>query len=137
MGCNTSSFYHVGSRNTTPRWRRTASQTRDKAKSQPDLEGCMRAKPEYRNRDETEVVVLDALADRHQEGMTVFEIRSRADVTIDQIEDALAALKADDLIVVEKDDERTLILPDEDVVGPETNDADVSLLDRIRRILPF
>ena len=137
MGCNTSSFYHVGSRNTTPRWRRTASQTRDKAKSQPDLEGCMRAKPEYRNRDETEVVVLDALADRHQEGMTVFEIRSRADVTIDQIEDALSALKADDLIVVEKDDERTLILPDEDVVGPETNDADVSLLDRIRRILPF
>ena len=97
----------------------------------------MRAKPEYRNRDETEVVVLDALADRHQEGMTVFEIRSRADVTIDQIEDALSALKADDLIVVEKDDERTLILPDEDVVGPETNDADVSLLDRIRRILPF
>ena len=97
----------------------------------------MRAKPEYRNRDETEVVVLDALADRHQEGMTVFEIRSRADVTIDQIEDALAALKADDLIVVEKDDERTLILPDEDVVGPETNDADVSLLDRIRRILLF
>ncbi|PSP61073.1 MarR family transcriptional regulator [Halobacteriales archaeon QH_8_67_36] len=97
----------------------------------------MRAKPEYRNRDETEVVVLDALADRHQEGMTGFEIRSRADVTIDQIEDALAALKADDLIVVEKDDERTLILPDEDVVGPETNDADVSLLDRIRRILPF
>ena len=97
----------------------------------------MRAKPEYRNRDETEVVVLDALADRHQEGMTVFEIRSRADVTIDQIEDALSALKADDLIVVEKDDERTLILPDEDVVGPETNDADVSLLDRIRRILLF
>jgi len=110
---------------------------RDKAKSQPDLEGCMRAKPEYRNRDETEVVVLDALADRHQEGMTVFEIRSRADVTIDQIEDALAALKDDDLIVVEKDEERTLILPDEDVVGPETTDEDVSLLEKLRGKLPF
>lgn len=97
----------------------------------------MKAKPEYRNRDETEVVVLDALADRHQEGMTVFEIRSRADVTIDEIEDALAALKDDDLIIVEKDDERMLILPDEDVVGPETTDEDVSLLEKIRRLLPF
>ena len=97
----------------------------------------MRAKPEYRNRDETEVVVLDALADRHQEGMTVFEIRSRADVTIDQIEDALAALKDDDLIVVEKDEERTLILPDEDVVGPETNDEETSLLEQLRRRLPL
>ncbi|WP_262175272.1 DUF6432 family protein [Haloarcula laminariae] len=97
----------------------------------------MRAKPEYRNRDETEVVVLDALADRHQEGMTVFEIRSRADVTIDQIEDALAALKDDNLIVIEKDEERTLILPEEDVVGPETTDGEVSLFDKIRGVLPF
>ncbi|MDS0260665.1 DUF6432 family protein [Haloarcula sp. S1CR25-12] len=97
----------------------------------------MRAKPEYRNRDETEVVVLDALADRHQEGMTVFEIRSRADVTIDQIEDALAALKADGLIVVEKEDERTLILPDEDVVGPETSEDEASLLQKVRRLLPL
>jgi hypothetical protein len=97
----------------------------------------MRAKPEYRNRDETEVVVLDALADRHQEGMTVFEIRSRADVTIDQIEDALAALKADDLIVVETDDERTLILPDEDVVGPEKSEDEASLLEQLRRRLPL
>jgi len=96
----------------------------------------MRAKPEYRNRDETEVVVLDALADRHQEGMTVFEIRSRADVTIDQIEDALAALKDDDLIVVEENDERTVILPEEDVVGPVKNDEETSLLEAIRRRLP-
>jgi len=97
----------------------------------------MRAKPEYRDRDETEVVVLDALADRHQEGMTVFEIRSRANVTIDEIEDALAALKADDLIVVEKDEERMLILPDEDVVGPETTDEEASLLGKLRGLLPF
>ena len=97
----------------------------------------MRAKPEYRNRDETEVVVLDALADRHQEGMTVFEIRSRADVTIDEIEEALASLKADDLIVVEKEDERMLILPDEAVVGPETTDEEASLLRKIRGLLPF
>lgn len=97
----------------------------------------MRAKPEYRNRDETEVAVLDALADRHQEGMTVFEIRSRADVTIDEIEDALAALKDDDLIVVEENDERTVILPEEDVVGPVKNDEETSLLEAIRRRLPL
>ena len=97
----------------------------------------MRAKPEYRDGDETEVVILDALADRHQEGMTVFEIRSRADVTIDEIEDALAALKNDDLIIVEAADERTLILPDEDVVGPVTNDEEASWLAKLRRYLPF
>ena len=111
--------------------------TRDKAKSRPALGEDMQAKPEYRDRDETEVVVLDALADRHQEGMTVFEIRSRADVTIDEIEEALAALKDDDLIVVEEADERTLILPDEDVVGPATDDDDPSILELLRRRLPF
>lgn len=97
----------------------------------------MRAKPEYRDRDETEVVVLDALADRHNEGMTVFEIRSRADVTIDEIEDALAALKQDDLITVENDGERTVILPDDDVVGTVESDDEPSLLDELRRRLPF
>jgi len=53
----------------------------------------MRVKPAYRDRDETEVAVLDALADRREEGMTVFEIRSRVDVDIDRLEDALAELK--------------------------------------------
>ncbi|MFC7027390.1 DUF6432 family protein [Halomicroarcula sp. GCM10025324] len=93
----------------------------------------MRAKREYRDRDDTEVAVLDALADRHQEGMTVFELRSRADVSIDQIEDALAALKADDLIEVEDNGERTVILPQEDVIGTEPPDEDESLLDQLRR----
>ncbi|MBX0295211.1 DUF6432 family protein [Haloarcula nitratireducens] len=97
----------------------------------------MRAKPEYRDRDETEVAVLDALADRHEEGMTVFEIRSRAEVTIDQIEGALPALKEDGLIEVEDNGERTVILPDEDVVGPAETDEETSLLDRLRRRLPF
>ena len=46
----------------------------------------MRAKREYRDRDETEVAVLDALADRKDEGMTVFELRSRVDVDIDELE---------------------------------------------------
>lgn len=97
----------------------------------------MRAKREYRDRDDTEVAVLDALADRHQEGMTVFELRSRADVNIDQIEGALAALKADDLIEVEDDGERTVIRPEEHVVGTPDPAEDESLLEQLRRRLPL
>jgi len=97
----------------------------------------MRAKPEYRDRDETEVAVLDALADRHEEGMTVFELRSHADVNIDQIEDALAALKEDDLIEVDNNSERTVIRPDEHVVGTPDPDEEESLIEQIRKRLPL
>jgi hypothetical protein len=96
----------------------------------------MRAKPEYRDRDGTEVAVLDALADRAEEGMTVFELRTRVDEDIDTLEDALAALKADDLIEV-ADDERTLIRPESDVVGPVTPDESSGFLEELRRRLPF
>ena len=97
----------------------------------------MRAKPEHRDRDETEVAVLDALADRHEEGMTVFELRSRVDVDIDRLEDALAGLKADDLIEVADESGRTLILPEADAIGPSDPDADETLIDAIRRRLPL
>ncbi|KOX93601.1 hypothetical protein AMS69_06645 [Haloarcula rubripromontorii] len=97
----------------------------------------MRAKPEYRDRDDTEVAVLDALADRRDEGMTVFELRSRTEENIDRIEDALAALKADDLIEVEDNGERTVILPGEGVVGESLPDKDESILDQIRKRLPL
>ncbi|AAV46931.1 MULTISPECIES: DUF6432 family protein [Haloarcula] len=97
----------------------------------------MRAKPEYRDRDDTEVAVLDALADRRDEGMTVFELRSRTEENIDRIEDALAALKADDLIEVEDNGERTVILPGEGVVGESLPDEDESILDQIRKRLPL
>jgi DNA-binding transcriptional ArsR family regulator len=94
----------------------------------------MRAKPEYRDRDETEVAVLDALADRREEGMTVFELRSHVDVDIDTLEDALAALKEDGLIEATQDRQRTLIVPDDDAVGPVEDDADggSGLLDQLR-----
>lgn len=97
----------------------------------------MRAKPEYRDRDKTEVAVLDALADRTDEGMTVFELRTRVDVDIDRLEDALADLKADDLIEVEQTKGRTLIKPDDDVVGTADTDDDPGLFDQIRRRFPF
>jgi predicted transcriptional regulator len=99
----------------------------------------MRAKPEYRDRDETEVAVLDALADRQEEGMTVFELRSRVDVDIDTLEDALAELKTDGLIEATDDGRRTLIFPDDSAVGPvaSDDDEDGNVFDQLRDRLPF
>ncbi|WP_135663648.1 DUF6432 family protein [Halorhabdus rudnickae] len=97
----------------------------------------MQVKPEYRDRDEAEMAVLDALAERAEEGMTVFEIRSRADIDIDRLETALADLKAEDLIEVTEREERTIIRPDETVIGPETDDSPDSLVEQMRERFPF
>jgi len=96
----------------------------------------MRAKPEYRERDEVEVDVLDALANRREDGMTVFELRSRVDVDIDTLEAALADLKEDDLIEATEEGGRTVILPEDGVVGP-VDPGDDSFLGQIRDKLPF
>jgi predicted transcriptional regulator len=93
----------------------------------------MRAKPEYRDRPQTEVAVLDALADRPEDGMTIFELRSRVDVSIDSLEDALSALKTDDLIEVDSNGDRTVLTPQENVVGPYDPDESESILDEIKR----
>lgn len=94
----------------------------------------MQAKREYRDRDDTEVAVLDALVDRTEEGMTVFELRSGVEVDIDDLEDALAELKEADLITVENEEEPMRIYPVERVVpesDPET-DSEPTVIDRIR-----
>jgi len=92
----------------------------------------MRAKREFRDRADTEVAVLDALVDR-QDGMTVFELRSHVAVGIDDLEDALAALKADGLIEADNDGERTRIKPDDRVMPePGEEEAEESLFDEIR-----
>ena len=76
----------------------------------------MRARREFRDRRDVEVAVLDALVDRAEEGMTVFEVRAAVDTDIDDIEAALAALKQDGLISVEDGDDRVVILVDYRVV---------------------
>lgn len=96
----------------------------------------MGAKRAYRNRTDSEVAVLDALVERPDGGMTVLELRTRADVTIDELETALGELKRDDLIDVEKNGDRTVILPDESVL-PDPKTESPSLLDRLRDRLPF
>ena len=98
----------------------------------------MQAKREYRDRDRTQVAVLDALVDRHEEGMTVFELRSHADVDIDRMEEALADLKSAGLIEVEKEGGTTRIYPDRRVVpDPSEEPEDRSWLGRLLDRLPF
>ena len=97
----------------------------------------MRAKPAYRDRDDTDVAILDALADRQEEGMTVFELRAKVEEDIDTLESALADLKADGLIEVSEEGERMVIVPCDHVVGPETTDDGKDFIDEIRERLPF
>lgn len=96
----------------------------------------MGAKRAYRNRTDSEVAVLDALIERPEGGMTVLELRTRADVTIDELETALGELKRADLITVEKNGDRTVILPDESVV-PDPGGEEPSIVERLRDRLPF
>jgi len=96
----------------------------------------MQALPEYRDRDDTEVAVLDALADRREDGMTVFELRSRVEVDIDTLEQALSELKDDGLIEATEEDDRTVILPEEGVVGEVDTDEE-TFFDHLRERLPF
>jgi DNA-binding transcriptional ArsR family regulator len=94
----------------------------------------MRARREFRNRQDIEVAILDALVDRAEEGMTVFELRAAVDADIDAIEDALSRLKSDGLIAVEQEDQRVVIMPDDRVVPDPEQDVeeDPGLLDRVR-----
>ncbi|WP_251327971.1 DUF6432 family protein [Haloplanus pelagicus] len=94
----------------------------------------MKAKREFRDREDVEVAILDALVDRGGEGMTVFELRAAVEVDIDTLEDALGELKTDSLISVEADDGRTVVLPDDRVVpdpGAEP-DEEEGLFDAVR-----
>lgn len=100
----------------------------------------MQAKREFRDREDTEVAVLDALVDRTDEGMTVFELRSGVDVSIDELERALASLKTDGLIHVENEDEPMRIYPAAHVVpDPHANGEPKppGLLERLRDRFPF
>jgi predicted transcriptional regulator len=92
----------------------------------------MRAKPEYRDRDETEVAVLDALAERNGDGMTVLAIRSAVDADIDTLETALANLKSDGLIEVTTENGRTVITVEDYVVGPGDPDTNDDFFDQFR-----
>ncbi len=98
----------------------------------------MRAKREYRDREEVEVAVLDALVNRADDGMTVFELRAAVSADIDELEGALARLKEDDLIVVDAAPGRTQIKPADRVIPAEPVDEEGgSIVDRLRDRFPF
>lgn len=99
----------------------------------------MGARRKYRDRDDVEVAILDALVDRHEVGMTVFELRSRVDVDIETLEPALANLRDDGLIAIDYGEDRSVIRPDERVIPDEEVDSGTDgvgwFFDRIRRYL--
>ncbi|MFB6152763.1 MAG: DUF6432 family protein [Halodesulfurarchaeum sp.] len=95
----------------------------------------MRLRREYRSRDDTEVAVLEALVDRQDDGMTVFELRSRVGTDIDELETALASLKDDGLISAEEVDGRTLITVDSDASVEEGPEDDRGFVDVVREKL--
>ncbi|WP_115864720.1 DUF6432 family protein [Halorussus litoreus] len=99
----------------------------------------MKAKREYRDREAVEVAVLDALVDRNDDGMTVFELRSQVEADIDELETALGNLKEDGLIHATTSDQRTLITPDDRVVpdADERDEDDPTFVDRIIERLPL
>ncbi|MFB6113883.1 MAG: DUF6432 family protein [Halodesulfurarchaeum sp.] len=92
----------------------------------------MKLRREYRNRGETQVAILEALADRHEEGMTVFELRSRVGVEIGELEDALAKLQEDELISASEERNRTLLTVDDRILEEETTgDGETDVFDQI------
>ncbi|SEW11467.1 DUF6432 family protein [Halobacterium jilantaiense] len=94
----------------------------------------MPAKREYRDRPGTEVAVLDALVERANGGMTVFELRASVDADIDGIEDALGSLTSDGLVHAEESDGRTKFTVDDRVVpSPEDESHEDSIFDAIKR----
>ncbi len=94
----------------------------------------MRAKEEYRNRDATEVSILDALVERSEEGMTILELRTRVGVDIDDLEAALASLNNDALLETSRREGQLLLRPADRVIPGALADepGDASLIDRLR-----
>lgn len=95
----------------------------------------MEARDEFRDRQDEQVGVLDALCDRVADGMTVFELRAAVDSDIDTIETALSELKRDGLIRVETDGDTVRVFPHDKVV-PDSDEKTVQedgLFDQFRQ----
>lgn len=94
----------------------------------------MSLRESFRDRDPTEVAVLEALVDRAEDGMTVLEIRGRVDADIDDIEAALAQLKREQLIEVTDCDHNggdALIYPADRVLATPGKPPEETWLDRL------
>lgn len=82
--------------------------------------------------------ILEALIERTEDGMTLFEIRNQVEADIDAIEASLERLKARDLIETDVSEDRVTIRPAPGATGAiEVGDDGGSVLERIRERLPF
>jgi DNA-binding IclR family transcriptional regulator len=92
---------------------------------------------EYRDRPAVEVAILDALADRSDDGMTVLELRAAVDADIDRIEAALSTLKSEGLITVDDETGTVRIRPADHVLAEPgaTDEDDPTLLEILREKL--
>lgn len=97
----------------------------------------MRPRPEYRNRDETEVAVLDVLAECNGDGMTILAIRAEVDADIDTLEAALANLKADGLIGTTTEDGQIVIRVEHHAIAPADIESSENLLEELRQRFPL
>lgn len=98
----------------------------------------MTPEEDYHDRDELDVAILDALVDRSEEGMTIFELRTHVSADIDDLETALQNLNEDGLIIIEttaQKTDRAVIKPAPAVVPSPSDAGSESFLDRIRRWL--
>jgi len=96
----------------------------------------MPAKAEFRDRDGTEVAVLDALVGHADEGLTVLDLRARVDADIDAIETALEALQSEELIRTDREEGRLRIYPDDRVVPDEPDEEEPTLSERLAGLVP-
>jgi hypothetical protein len=83
----------------------------------------------------TEAAVLDALVEREDEGMTVFELRTWVDADIDELEATLADLDSEGCIDVDASGDRTRILPTDAAIDAREEPGDRTLLERVREWL--
>lgn len=98
----------------------------------------MRLRQEHRDRVKTEVAVLQALADRHEDGMTLFELRSMVNTDIDGLERALSGLQHSGLVTVDEDGNRTVFLIASSAIEPEHEpETDESFFGWLKGLLGF
>ncbi len=78
------------------------------------------------------MAVLEALRNRAEEGMTIFELRNRVAADIDTIERALERCKQRGLIETDVDGDRLIIRPTDAGIDAVTEASESGLVDRIR-----
>lgn len=98
----------------------------------------MTANVDYTDRDELDTAILDALIDRSEDGMTIFELRTHVEVDINELEAALQALHEDGLIVIDsaaRGPNTTVIKPAPAVSPPPDDEPSETLFDKLRQWL--